>query len=207
MQLSLSKLPWYAPDRRVRRRVGVGGVRLLEVLRRRRSHADIQMRKTRLTALRADVAKGQCDRPAAAAVPGPGQRAREPAREPARRSCRSRRTSPTPCAASQTLATKSNLAIQRFTPGKVVAAEAVRRDSLQARGRRHVPQPRRRSSIRSASSRASSTSARSRSRRRQPPEPNRTIVAECVATTFVLQEGAHCAAREGRCRSSRRSKK
>ena len=23
-----------------------------------------------------------------------------------------------------------------------------------------------------------------------PPEPNRTIVAECVATTFVLQEGA-----------------
>ena len=32
---------------------------------------------------------------------------------------------------------------------------------------------------------------------KEPPEPNRTISAECVATTFVLQEGAVAGGKAG----------
>ena len=201
MQLSLTKLPWYGPDRRVRRRVGAGGVRLLEVLRRgdRRGHPDAQDAADRAARRRR---QGAGHRPAAAAVPGAGQRAREPAREPppdpAGTEGRGRHPAPHRNARGE---------VQPGDPalhaGQGRAAEAVRRDSRTSWRPRARTTTSPRSSIRSASSRASSTSARSRSRRRR--RPSRTAPSSPSAwRRRSCCRKARFPAREGRCRSSRR---
>ena len=89
----------------------------------------------------------------------------------------------------QGLATQSNLSIQRFTPTAVVQqplyAEIPYR--LQAEGTYHnlglffdrISKFPRIISVSEISIRA-----------KNPVEPNATILAECVATTFVLQEAA-----------------
>ena len=94
----------------------------------------------------------------------------------------------------QGLATQSNLAIQRFTPlppvQQAIYAEIPYR--LPAEGTYHnlglffdrVSKFPRIINVSEISIKA-----------KKPPEPNATIIAECIATTFVLQEAA--ARREG----------
>ena len=89
----------------------------------------------------------------------------------------------------ETLAAKSNLAIQRFTPGKVVQQKLYAEIpyKLEAEGTYHnlasffdqISKFPRIINVGEISIKA-----------KTPPEQNRTIIAECVATTFVLQEGA-----------------
>ena len=88
----------------------------------------------------------------------------------------------------QTLATQSNLTIQRFQPGGR-PAEALRRDSdrLEAEGTYHNLGPFfDRISKFPRIINVSEISIKAK----EPPEPNATISPKCVATTFVLQEGA-----------------
>ena len=104
----------------------------------------------------------------------------------------------------QGLATQSNLSIQRFTPQPAVQ-QALYPEipyRLQAEGTYHnlglffdrISKFPRIISVSDISIRA-----------KTPPEPNATIIAECVATTFVLQEAAAGTPRRARrwCRSSR----
>ena len=89
----------------------------------------------------------------------------------------------------QGLATQSNLSIQRFTPQATVQ-QALYQEipyRLQAEGTYHnlglffdrISKFPRIISVSEISVRA-----------KTPAEPNATIIAECVATTFVLQEAA-----------------
>jgi type IV pilus assembly protein PilO len=88
----------------------------------------------------------------------------------------------------QGLATKSNLQLQKFQPGKVVQQSIYAEIpyKLQAEGTYHnlgyffdqISKFPRIINISDISLRA-----------KTPPEPNATIVADLVATTFVLQEG------------------
>jgi type IV pilus assembly protein PilO len=97
----------------------------------------------------------------------------------------------------QTLATQSNLSIQRFTPQAAVQQPMYAEVpfKLQAEGTYHnlgfffdrVSKFPRIINISEISIRP-----------RNPQEPNATIVAECTATTFVLQEGIGQAAKGGR---------
>ena len=87
----------------------------------------------------------------------------------------------------QGLATQSNLTIQRFTPDKVVQQPTYQEIpyKLQAEGTYHnlgyffdrISKFPRIINVGKISIKA-----------KNPPEPNATIVAECTATTFVLQE-------------------
>ena len=87
----------------------------------------------------------------------------------------------------QSLATQSNLTIQRFTPDKVVQQPMYQEIpyKLQAEGTYHnlgyffdrISKFPRIINVSKISIKA-----------KTPPEPNATIVAECTATTFVLQE-------------------
>ena len=167
MQLSLTKFPWWG---QIGAFVVVSALAVFGFWKFYVAEiaADIQMRKTRLTALRADVAKGQAT---ARQLPQFQSQVSELENrlENLRQILPEQKDVADTLRRIETLAAKSNLAIQRFTPGKVVQQKLYAEIPVQARGRGHVPQPRPPSSIRSASSRASSTSARSRSRRRRRP--------------------------------------
>jgi type IV pilus assembly protein PilO len=187
MELSLSKLPWHA-------QIGAflvlaaGAVFGFWHFYVAELNADIAMRQSRLTSMRQDVAKGVAT---AQQLP----RFQEQVTELESRLENLRQVLPEEKDVADTLrriqglATKSNLAIQRFQPGKVVQqklyAEIPYR--LEAEGTYHnlgaffdqiskFPRIINVSEI--------------KIRAKNPPEQNRTISAELVATTFVLLEGA-----------------
>ena len=150
MQLSLSKLPWYAQIGAfvvvcLGAVVGFWYFYVLEV------QSDLAIRRTRLTALRGDVTRDILRR-------------------------------------LQALAAQSSLSIQRFTPQPSVqqAMYAEVPFKLQAEGTYHnlgaffdrISRFPRIINISSINIKAN-----------PKPEPNSTIIAECIATTFVLQEG------------------
>ena len=189
MQLSLSKLPWY----------GQIGAFVL-VAGRLRSSASGSSTSTEMQAdiaIRAEPARRAAQRhrsrrgdgAPAARVPVAGRPSSSSASRACAPCCRKRRTSPTSCAACRgwrrsrtcrsSASRRSRRSSRRSTPSC--------RSSSRPRGRITTSAC---SSIASASSSGSSTSATSRSRRSRSPSPGATIVAECVATTFVLQEGS-----------------
>jgi type IV pilus assembly protein PilO len=96
----------------------------------------------------------------------------------------------------QGLATKSNLKIQRFQPGKVVQQKLYAEIpyKLQAEGTYHnlgafFDQISKFPRIINVSEISIKTNT--------PAEEGRTITAECVATTFVLQEGPAAGGKAG----------
>jgi type IV pilus assembly protein PilO len=187
MELSLSKLPPYAQ---------VGAFVLLSAASLfgfwyyyvADVQADIEMRQTRLTSLRADVARGM-----ATAKQLPQFQAQvkelEARLENLRQVLPEEKDVADILRRIQTLAVKSNLAIQRFQPGKVVQQKMYAEIpyKLQAEGTYHnigaffdqISKFPRIINVSEISIKAKS-----------PAEPGRTVTAECVATTFVLQEGA-----------------
>jgi type IV pilus assembly protein PilO len=194
MDLSLSKLPWYW---QIGAFVMVSGLAVFgfwyfyvsEV------QTDIEMRQTRLTSLRADVAKG-----VATAKQLPQFQAQvkelEGRLENLRQVLPEEKDVADILRRIQSLATKSNLAIQRFQPGKVVQQKLYAEIpyKLQAEGTFHnlgaffdqISKFPRIINVGEISIRA-----------KEPVEPGRTITAECVATTFVLQEGPAGATKGG----------
>jgi len=187
MQLSLTKLPWYGQIGAfvVVCALAVFGFWKFYVVE---LDADIKMRKTRLTALRADVAKGQ-----ATARQLPQFQAQvaelETRLENLRQILPEQKDVADTLRRIETLAKKSNLALQRFTPGKVVQQKLYAEIpyELEAEGTYHnlasfFDQISKFPRIINVSQIAIKS--------KMPPEPNRTIVAQLVATTFVLQEGA-----------------
>ena len=194
MELSLSKLPWYG-QLGAFVLVSAGAVFGFWNFYVSEMQADVEMRQTRLTALRADIAKGN-----ATARQLPQFRGQvtelENRLENLRQILPEEKDVADTLRRIQGLATKSNLVIQAFRPGKVVQqklyAEIPYR--LQAEGTYHnlgefFDQISKFPRIINVSE----ISIKSKN----PPEPNRTIVAECVATTFVLQEGAIGGAKAG----------
>ena len=194
MELSLSKLPWYA---QIGAFVLVAGGAVFGFWKFyvAEVHADIEMRQTRLTALKADVAKG-----VATAKQLPQFQAQvtdlENRLETLRQVLPEEKDVADTLRRIQTLATKSNLSIQRFQPGKVVQQKLYAEIpyKLQAEGTYHnlgafFDQISRFPRIINVSEISIKT--------KTPVEPGRTITAECVATTFVLQEGGAAAGRGG----------
>jgi type IV pilus assembly protein PilO len=194
MDLSLSKFPWYA-QLGAFVLVSVGAVfgfwkfYVVEV------QADITMRQSRLTALRADIAKG-----VATAKQLPQFQAQvnelEMRLENLRQVLPEEKDVADTLRRIQTLAAKSNLSIQRFQPGKVIQQKLYAEIpyKLQAEGTYHnlgaffdqISKFPRIINVSEISIRA-----------KNDPEPNKTILAECVATTFVLQEGVMPAGKAG----------
>jgi type IV pilus assembly protein PilO len=187
MELSLSKLPWYGQIGAFVL-VSAGAVFGFWNFYVAELNADIAMRQARLNALRADIAKGVAT---ARQLPQFQSQVTELEHrlENLRQVLPEEKDVADILRRIQGLATKSNLAIQRFQPGKVVQqklyAEIPYR--LEAEGTYH--------NLGSFFDQVSKfpriinvgeISIKSKT----PPEPNRTIVAELVATTFVLQEGA-----------------
>ena len=194
MELSLSKLPWYAQIGAFVL-VAAGAVFGFWKFYVAEIQADVTIRQNRLTSLRADIAKG-----VATAKQLPQFQSQvtelENRLENLRQVLPEEKDVADTLRRIQGLATKSNLAIQRFQPGKVVQqklyAEIPYR--LQAEGTYHnlatffdqISKFPRIINVSEISIKA-----------KEPPEPNRTIVAECVATTFVLQEGATGTGKKG----------
>jgi type IV pilus assembly protein PilO len=187
MDLSLSKLPWYA-QLGAFVVVSAGAVFGFWKFYVSDVQADITMRQSRLTALRADIAKG-----VATAKQLPQFQSQvnelESRLENLRQVLPEEKDVADTIRRIQTLATKSNLAIQRVQPGKVVQQKMYMEVpyKLQAEGTYHnlgafFDQISRFPRIINVSEIAI--------RSKEPPEPGRTITAEYVATTFVLQEGA-----------------
>jgi type IV pilus assembly protein PilO len=192
MELSLSKLPWWG---QIGAFVLVSGGAIFGFWHFyvAEQQADLTMRQSRLTGLRADIAKG-----VATAKQLPQFEAQVAELENRLESLRQVLPEEKDVADTlrriQGLATKSNLAIQRFQPGKPVQqkmyAEVPYR--LQAEGTYHnlgaffdqISKFPRIINVSEISIKAKS-----------PVEPGRTITAECVATTFVLQEGAGAVAK------------
>ena len=149
--------------------------------------ADIALRQTRLTALRADIARGVATARRLPEFQSQVDRARARL-ENLKPVLPEEKDVADILRRMQGLATQSNLSIQRFTPQPGRAAGAVRRDAvkLQAEGTYHnlglffdrISKFPRIINVSDISIKA-----------KTPPEPNATIIAECVATTFVLQEG------------------
>jgi type IV pilus assembly protein PilO len=187
MELSLSKLPWHWQIGAFVL-VSAGAVFGFWNFYVSEINTDIQLRQSRLIAMKADIAKG-----VATAKQLPRFQAQvtelEGRLENLRQVLPEEKDVADTLRRIQGLATRSNLAIQRFQPGKVVQqklyAEIPYR--LEAEGTYHnlgaffdqiskFPRIINVSEI--------------KIRAKQPVEPNRTITAECVATTFVLLEGA-----------------
>jgi type IV pilus assembly protein PilO len=186
MELSLSKLPWYA-------QIGAfvvvcaGATFAFWHFYVTQMEADIQVRRTRLAALRADVAKGVA---AARSLPRfqSDVSRLEQQLETLRAVLPEEKDVADILRRIQGLATQSNLTIQRFQPGKVVQQQMYAEIpyKLQAEGTYHnlgyffdrISKFPRIINVGEISIKA-----------KTPPEPNATIVAECTATTFVLQEG------------------
>ncbi len=186
MELSLSKLPWYGQVGAFVL-VSAGAVFGFWHFYVAEIQTDIAMRQSRLTALRADVARGVA---AAKQLPQfQGQVTELESRlENLRQVLPEEKDVADTLRRIQTLATKSNLAIQRFQPGVPVQQKIYAEIpyKLQAEGTFHnlgafFDQI-------SAFPRIINISE-IRIRAKTPAEPGRTMTAECVATTFVLQEG------------------
>jgi type IV pilus assembly protein PilO len=194
MDLSLSKLPWYA-QLGAFVVVSAGAVFGFWKFYVSEVQADITMRQTRLTALRADIAKG-----VTTAKQLPQFQAQvnelEARLENLRQVLPEEKDVADILRRIQTLATKSNLAIQRFQPGKVVQQKMYAEIpyKLQAEGTYHnlgaffdqISRFPRIINVGEISIRA-----------KEPPAPTATILAECVATTFVLQEGTAAPGKTG----------
>ena len=194
MELSLSKLPWYA---QLGAFVLVSAAAVFGFWHFYVSeiNTDIEMRETRLTAVRADIAKG-----VATAKQLPQFQAQvtelENRLENLRQVLPEEKDVADILRRIQGLAVKSNLAIQRFQPGKVVQQKLYAEIpyKLQAEGTFHnlasffdqISKFPRIINVSEISIKA-----------KTPPEANRTIVAECVATTFVLQDGVIGGAKGG----------
>jgi type IV pilus assembly protein PilO len=194
MDLSLIKLPWYWQ---------IGAFVVVSVLAVfgfwnfyvSEVQADIDLRQSRLTGLRADIQKGVTT---AKQLPQFQAQVKEleSRLENLRQVLPEEKDVADTLRRIQGLATKSNLAIQRFQPGKVVQqklyAEIPYR--LQAEGTYHnlglffdqISKFPRIINVSEISIRA-----------KEPVEPGRTITAECVATTFVLQEGGAATGKAG----------
>lgn len=186
MELTLSKLPWYA---QIGAFVGVSAAAIfgfwkfyvVDV------QAEIASRQSRLTALRADVAKG-----VATARRLPEFQAQvtelEYRLDTLKQVLPEEKDVADILRRVQGLATQSNLTILRFTPQaqKQQALYAELPFKLQAEGTYHdlgfffdrISKFPRIINIGDLAIKA-----------KTPPEPNATIVADLVATTFVLQEG------------------
>jgi type IV pilus assembly protein PilO len=187
MELSLSKLPWYG-------QIGafvlvcVGAVYGFWHFYVSEMQADIDMRETRLTALRGDVARGIAT---ARRLPEfESQVAQLELRlENLKQVLPEEKDVADILRRIHGLATQSNLAIVSFAPQPTVQqplyAEIPYR--LQAEGTYHnlgfffdrISKFPRIINVSAISIKA-----------RQPPAPGATIVAECTATTFVLQDAA-----------------
>ena len=186
INVSLSKLPWYGQIGAFVL-VSAGAVFGFWQYYVSDVQADIAIRESRLTALRVDIAKG-----VATAKQLPQFQAQVTELESRLESLRQVLPEEKDVADTlrriQGLATKSNLAIQRFQPGTVkqqkMYAEVPYK--LQAEGTYHnlgafFDQISRFPRIINVSE--------IKIRAKNDGEPGRTITAECVATTFVLQEG------------------
>jgi type IV pilus assembly protein PilO len=187
VELSLSKLPWHAQIGAFVL-VSAGAVFAFWNFYVSAIQADIDMRQTRLTTLRADIVKG-----VATAKQLPQFQAQ--VQELSARLENLRLVIPEEKDVAdilrriQGLATKSNLTIQRFQPGKVVQqklyAEIPYR--LTAEGTYHnlgaffdqISKFPRIINVSEISIKA-----------KEPADAGKTISAECIATTFVLQQGA-----------------
>jgi len=194
MDLSLSKLPWYA-------QIGafvvvcVGAVFGFWKFYVAEVQADISLRQGRLAALRADVDKGVAT---ARQLPQFEEQVNklEQRLESLRQVLPEEKDVADILRRIQGLATKSNLTIQRFQPGKVVQQKLYAEIpyKLQAEGTYHnlgyffdqVSRFPRIINIGEIALRA-----------KTPPEPNATITADLVATTFVLQEAKGGAGKGG----------
>jgi type IV pilus assembly protein PilO len=186
INLSLSKLPWYA-------QIGafvvvcLGAVFGFWKFYVAEVQADIELRQTRLTALRADIERGVRT---ARQLPQFEQQvtALEQRLESLRQVLPEEKDVADTLRRIQSLATKSNLQLQKFQPGKVVQQKLYAEIpyKLQAEGTYHnlgyffdqISKFPRIINISEISVKA-----------KTPPEPNATIIADLVATTFVLQEG------------------
>jgi type IV pilus assembly protein PilO len=191
MDLSLSKLPWWG-QLSAFLVVSAGAVFGFWYLYVADMHADIETRQTRLTALRADVARG-----VSTARQLPEFESQVAELEHRLESLQAVLPEEKDVAdilrRVQGLAAQSNLTIQRFTPqpAKQQPMYAELPFKLQAEGTYHslglffdrVGKFPRIINIGEISIKA-----------RQNQEPNATIVAELVATTFVLQEAQGTAA-------------
>jgi type IV pilus assembly protein PilO len=187
MDLSLSKLPWYAQIGAFVV-VSIGAVFGFWHFYVAEIQSDIAIRQSRLNAMRADIARG-----VATARQLPQFQSQVTELESRLDSLRQVLPEEKDVAdilrRIQTLATKSNLSIQRFQPGKVVQQKMYAEIpyKLQAEGTYHnlgaffdqVSKFPRIINVGEISIKS-----------KEPAEPNTTIVAECVATTFVLQEAA-----------------
>jgi type IV pilus assembly protein PilO len=194
MNLSLSKLPWYA-------QIGafvvvcIGAVFGFWKFYVTEVQADIALRESRLAALRADVDKGVAT---ARQLPQFEDQVTklEQRLESLRQVLPEEKDVADILRRIQTLATKSNLTIQRFQPGKVVQQKLYAEIpyKLQAEGTYHnlgyffdqVSKFPRIINIGEIALKA-----------KTPPEPNATITADLVATTFVLQEAKGGAGKTG----------
>ena len=194
MNLSLSKLPWYA-------QIGafvvvcLGAVFGFWKFYVSEVQADIDLRQSRLSALRADIDKGV---KTARQLPQFEQqvKALEVRLESLRQVLPEEKDVADTLRRIQSLATKSNLQLQKFQPGKVVQQKLYAEIpyKLQAEGTYHnlgyffdqISKFPRIINISEISVKA-----------KTPPEPNATITADLVATTFVLQEGKGAAGKPG----------
>ena len=194
MELSLSKLPWWG-------QIGAfvlvcaGATYGFWHFYVSEMSADVTLRQTRLTALRSDIARG-----VATARRLPEFESQvvqlEQRLENLKQVLPEEKDVADILRRIQGLATQSNLSIQRFTPQAPVqqALYAEIPYRLQAEGTYHdlglffdrISKFPRIISVSEISIKA-----------KTPPEPNATIVAECVATTFVLQEAAAGATKKG----------
>jgi type IV pilus assembly protein PilO len=186
MNLSLSKLPWHAQIGAfvVVCALAVFGFWKFYVAE---VQSDIALRQTRLTALRSDIDKGV---KTARQLPQFEVQVKtlEQRLESLRQVLPEEKDVADTLRRIQGLATKSNLQLQKFQPGKVVQQSIYAEIpyKLQAEGTYHnlgyffdqISKFPRIINISDISLRA-----------KTPPEPNATIVADLVATTFVLQEG------------------
>lgn len=186
MDLSLSRLPWYAQIGAFVL-VSAGAVSGFWKFYVTEMKADIDMRQTRLVAVRSDIAKG-----VATARRLPEFQAQVNDLEHRLDSLKAVLPEQKDVAdilrRVQGLATQSNLTIQRFTPQppKSQALYAELPYKLQAEGTYHnlgaffdkISKFHRIINVSEISIKA-----------KAQQQPNASIVAECVATTFVLQEG------------------
>jgi type IV pilus assembly protein PilO len=194
MELSLTKLPWYG---QIGAFVVVAGLATFGFWKFYvvEMQSDIESRQTRLTALRADVAKG-----VATARRLPEFQAQvtdlEHRLDTLRQQLPEEKDVADILRRVQGLATQSNLTIQRFTPqaAKQQSLYAELPFKLQAEGTYHnlgfffdrISKFPRIINIGDLSIKSKTTQ-----------EPNATIIAELVATTFVLQEGTAAGGKAG----------